>query len=270
MCVLLSSCPSLHSCTDCITEDGSCLPCSSALEGRLGDNYLDFIPDLEFEVDCKRACSNSTEGCMYYTHYGTNSTNPGACFLLSSLENPMEPCEHCRTGAPDCSNRCFFLGEDSVETSYLLTDTEGVTTVQNVALGDGACSLRVVAIGGGGLGSNETDYGGGGGSGMITTTTLSLSGTNLLEVVVGAPGEATIVEFKIGNTTVVAEAGESTLNSTGGSGYSGGGGGGDVHNGDGGEDGGSGAFGAGTTYGAGGDGSGVKVELIEIEVFKLT
>merc|ERR550539_1524843 len=106
LCLLLSSCDSRHPCEDCRTEDISCFtPCGAPLEGRiLDDNLVDIITGVPTEIDCK-SNSSANPGCNVYTYHNTEDVNfPSICFLLSELLEPLQPCQHCSTGFPDCSN----------------------------------------------------------------------------------------------------------------------------------------------------------------------
>merc|ERR1719186_1030269 len=88
MCVLFSSCEELHECTDCKTEERTCAAvdlriCSSAVQGQIGGNMLEYLPGVSNETLCREAC-NKEAGCNFYTFYDLSDPfYPGACFLLS-------------------------------------------------------------------------------------------------------------------------------------------------------------------------------------------
>ena len=42
--------------------------CSSPVEGTLGQNILEFLPDLPTEAECLLACQTN-ENCAFYTHH---------------------------------------------------------------------------------------------------------------------------------------------------------------------------------------------------------
>ena len=71
-CFLFSTCEEVLDCTDCTTEANSCPEkeklCSGAVEGTLGQNIVEFIPDVESESGCLEACS-AHANCSYYTHH---------------------------------------------------------------------------------------------------------------------------------------------------------------------------------------------------------
>jgi hypothetical protein len=72
------------------------------VESHIGDNLVQYLPGTTEEAACWAACQ-STETCAFYTHYNdTDPSFPASCFLLSGLQ-PVKPCDHCMTGASDCS-----------------------------------------------------------------------------------------------------------------------------------------------------------------------
>ena len=109
--------------------------------------------------------------------------------MLTQVLAPLQSCQHCSTGFPNCRNitavRCIFtIGEDTTPlTSYKFTETNS-TTVNILAVGN--CELTVVAIGGGG---KRGPGDGGGGSGYVASTNLTVSTSQLVVTVgVGGPG----------------------------------------------------------------------------------
>ena len=100
-CELFSSCDSLTECTECQTEDASCRICSGAVEGQLGANVLQVIPDMEQEVDCKEVCA-TTESCTFYTFHDSSTVfSPNTCFLQASFLEPIQQCSYCRYSAEE-------------------------------------------------------------------------------------------------------------------------------------------------------------------------
>jgi hypothetical protein len=240
--------------------------CSAPLAGHIGDNLLQFRPNLAEEGECFFACA-ALESCRYYLHFNlTDPSNPASCFLLSGLQEPLEPCDHCRTGASNCSNACSLQQEPGAPTPGLLLSTPGTVTVQVIALG--SCPpLTALVVGGGGKG-----YNGGGGSGYIIAENLTVERSITVEVRVGGPREESSVT--LGSRVVRAGPGEDGCDGSsywgGGAGYRGGGGVGFSKGGDGGTDGGAGEAGSGSSYhGPGGAGSGVEVAGIPVRGFLL-
>ena len=42
--------------------------CSSPVEGTLGQNILEFLPDVPTEAECLQACQ-ANQDCVFYTHH---------------------------------------------------------------------------------------------------------------------------------------------------------------------------------------------------------
>ena len=122
--------------------------------------------------------------------------------MLTEIHGPLQSCQHCRSGFPDCRNITggictFFVGDEvTALTSYKFTET-GITTVNIVPLGDMDCELTVVAVGGGGIYSG---WYGGGGSGYVASTSVMPSPLSQLVVRVGGPGELSSLETREGET----------------------------------------------------------------------
>merc|ERR1719402_1935638 len=102
-CQVFRSCRGRHGCRDCRTEARACYnTCAADLQGAIGENDLEVITGVTAEVDCKLHCS-ANPACGVYTYFDTSHPHyPGLCFLLTEVLEPIEPCEHCRTGFPDC------------------------------------------------------------------------------------------------------------------------------------------------------------------------
>jgi len=266
-CFLFSACDEVLDCMACTTEVNSCPEeeeglCSGPVEGILGDNIVEFLPDVESEAACLDACS-ANSNCSFYTHHSEcDLSYPGACILLSHLEGSLLPCEHCRTGAKACSDACYFIGEGGEPVpSMVLTNTSTTTTINTVALG--ICQMNILVVGGGGAGNN-----GGGGSGELTWARWNVSGSSIVIARVGQHGQPTRVELQVPPSMaslVIAQAGPGGdgVGGFGGSGYSGGGGGDSDYGGDGGTNGRNGYGGFGSDS-AGGGGSGVDVDQAPI------
>ena len=71
-CFLFSTCDEVLDCTECTTEANSCPEeeklCSGPVEGTLGQNIVEFLPDVESESACLDACS-AHSNCSFYTHH---------------------------------------------------------------------------------------------------------------------------------------------------------------------------------------------------------
>ena len=77
-CFLFSSCEDVLECTECVTESKTCEVtfkgqdeeelCSSPVEGTLGQNILEFLPDVATEAGCLQACQ-ANQDCVFYTHH---------------------------------------------------------------------------------------------------------------------------------------------------------------------------------------------------------
>ena len=109
-CMIFSSCPTLDECSDCVTEIGTCLSmtlplCSSPVETKIGQNFVGLVTDIESENDCRAECFRNSQ-CEFYTHRSlVDAFDPGSCWLLSGpLHGPVAPCDHCMTGASNCTN----------------------------------------------------------------------------------------------------------------------------------------------------------------------
>ena len=262
-CVLLSSCQGVHDCVDCSTQDTTCdtMSCTSShpLQSHLGDNLIQFLPDLEDQEDCRAACIAETS-CTFFTHYNlSDPALPNSCFLLSSLELPLQPCSSCQTGPRHCGFTCSFLVDEGVAATGGLLLTSSSTVV---AVGLGQCNLTVLAVGGGGHGYN----GAAGGSGNVVWRELEVSGSAQLNVTVGGGMETSAVQFK-GEEVIQAMPGGNGAMYQGGRGYSGGGGSGWEFDGRGGSVGGDGS--PGSSSSSGGRGSGIKVATIPLSNFEL-
>lgn len=266
-CMLFTTCPSLHPCVDCITEEKSCYEaCSDALEGAIGENTVGMIVSVQSEVLCMDNC-RTDPSCKFYTYYSSEDpSNPNTCFLLSEILEPARACTHCRTGSADCSRDgfCrFSLPDDTVLLeSVFLNETVTNKRVNVFSIGNinNPCVLTLVAVGGGGRVPFCT---GGAGSGYVSQGSYKLGETILISI--GGPGQATSITTVSEEIVLLAEPGDECYGEDGGNGYSGGGSYG--HGGVGGEDGGDGQA---TSQGKGGVGSAVDVSKIDMENFVVT
>ena len=229
-CMLFTNCKTLHDCSNCWSEEKVCFnSCDNNLE-FVFDSALEILTDVGDEPACLLSCK-ANPACTLFTHYSSVDPNyPNLCVLQSGLPGPLQPCDHCRTGVPDCSNAnyscSFSVGADDTPTSsykFSETGTPTTVTVSPLAVLVDGCELTVVAIGGGGSSAN-----GGGGSGYVASRTVPASAL-LLEVVVGGPGQGSTLHTGMGEEVVSAAPGEDGKGYGGeyfgGAGYSGGGGG---------------------------------------------
>ena len=261
-CILYSECNNFTECEDCTTASEICFEfCGSNLEGALEENVLEIIGGVEEEMSCKAFCRNES-ACEAYTYHDTYDLFlPRTCIMLSEIRGPVQSCQNCSTGFPDCRNITGGLcaitvgSDDTALTSYQFTEI-GDTPVSILTLGNQDCELTVVAVGGGGSAS-----GAGGGSGYVASTNITVSPSQLV-VRVGGPGESSSLQSSQGRTLISAGPGGDGNGYFGGDGYSGGGGGVSDYGYNGGMDGGNGG-------GGGGGGSGLDISSIALEQFRL-
>ena len=120
-CMMFIGCETLTSCEDCTTEMELCFEqCGQNQEGPLEDNVLEIIPDVESELNCKANCRNVSDCQAYTYHDNLDLALPNICFLLTEVRGPMQTCEHCSTGFPDCRN----ITTSSTTTSPMSTTPE--------------------------------------------------------------------------------------------------------------------------------------------------
>ena len=120
VCNMFSSCPDVHDCVDCVSEDIYCNQtlCGEHHVGVIEDNLLQTLVDVETEADCKNYCRHMY-GCAFYTYFFKEDPNPKLCVLLSHLIEPLQPCDTCVTGPLECNN---------TETTTSVTTTPSTTT----------------------------------------------------------------------------------------------------------------------------------------------
>ena len=73
-CLLFNACSILEPAVDCKTEDIECLGlfCNATVEGRLGENLIDFVADVTM-TECEDECEVN-EQCQFFTYHQPNST----------------------------------------------------------------------------------------------------------------------------------------------------------------------------------------------------
>ena len=138
--------------------------CSAPIEGTLGSNVVAVIDNVDSAEECDLSCV-AEEQCSVYTFQKSNEST--TCSLLTALGEPINECDSCVTGLPNCEGSiCAFVdGGFMYPNGLLVKDQE--REVELLALG--ACSPPVaVAIGGGGYQLSDL---GGGGSGYVDYTT---------------------------------------------------------------------------------------------------
>jgi len=270
VCFLYRQCEETHSCSECVSETRGCYrTCGRNFVGKIDENLLETIPDVETEDSCLELCSQFP-GCAYYTYFLEEDPNSRNCFLLSSFVAPFQMCDSCVSGPQQCEGYedCNLLIDGKQHTFYMFEneDDDGIATF-NVHIphpfANPQCQVRVFVVGGGGVSGDAYDYSkGGGGSGYFNYTTLPLNEPTILKVEVGGAGLASTVS--INEFIVFAEPGFDTDSGNGGDGYSGGG----ALYCDGGENGGDGVSSDGNY--TGGHGTGEDITTIHLDNFELT
>ena len=270
VCFLLRECSGTHLCTECVSETRNCYyTCGRNLVGKIDENLVEVFSGVESEFECKELCYNSSSDCKYYTYFLKEDPNSQTCVLLSSLKEPLQPCDHCVTGPVICDKYqdCSFIIDDEQEQHQFFmfnkTDVE-INIYIPRSFGSSECQLRVFAIGGGGGGSF-----GGGGSGYHQYLTKDLSGPTTMRLTVGDHGNSSTVS--VNGETIIAEPGNVGRFGDGGNGYSGGGGCCDYcSGGSSGEDGASGVNSWTDAFYRGGHGTGEDLKAIILDNFVLS
>ena len=228
VCFISSRCDVTQQCSGCVTEarhvrecNQEVLRCGSQVTGLINtDNLLDvvqFYDDDVDESDCQLRCQE-TGDCSFFTLFISPHPHNHLCFLLTSLQEPVETCDHCVTGPAHCNTGCSLRYQDQHHQHLLITDPGVNISVPSTT---GHCHLRLVAVGGGGHG-----FMGGGGSGYVQFTSRTLTSSADISVSVGGDRESSVVMV---DGEVVLEAGAGLdggngyLQYHGGDGYSGGG-----------------------------------------------
>ena len=102
--MLFASCQVLEYCGEnCKTELKLCYgSCGKNIEGKMTDNVIDFLPNVQLESSCNASCAANTN-CTHYTHYAQDRKSfSNLCVLLTSVQPPFKECESCVTSFPDC------------------------------------------------------------------------------------------------------------------------------------------------------------------------
>ena len=265
-CMLFKSCQDLHSCSDCQTMLKGCFgSCSKDVAGAIVNNSLEVITDVKDEPECLGKCKTNTE-CKFYTYYHASDRNyPKLCILQNGMEQPIQKCDQCKTGVPDCRNNLacqFFVGDNpNPVTAYKFTELTPVEVVFPISALLANCKLSIVAVGGGANYTDQHDEEGGGGSGYVAAASVEVQFSSY-QVIVGNVQQPSKVKTSTGTTVIKAKPGD------GQRGYSAGGRGGsrDESSSNGGHDGGDGK----ASY-YGGRGSGLDISSItQLETFHLT
>ena len=101
-CSTFTSCPSVHQCNHCVSEDKDCMACGENKVGPIDSNLLDFSDSVESEGECKMNCMAHPD-CLYYTYFTEEDAEfPKFCFLLTELLEPVISCDSCMTGPRSC------------------------------------------------------------------------------------------------------------------------------------------------------------------------
>ena len=170
--------PLIHSCySNDFSLDSSC---GKFFESHLGDNVIEYIPDVEEERNCKSICLGNA-GCLYYTYYDKeNEDNPNLCILLSDLLSPTQECEHCITSLPNCNDTSYISCKFSINSDQTLLDSHVFTNIFDAISGiyvsfspsaSLGCQATVIAIGGGGHGGGHD---GSAGSGYVKSDVIDV------------------------------------------------------------------------------------------------
>jgi len=197
--------------------------------------------------------------CSWYTYfYDSDIQFHEDCALLAELLPPLQDCEHCVTGVPNCiGQQCDLEMNGEVSQSLMVTNTSesqsitvsGVATVES-------CELRILAVGGGG-GYGGSYHGGGAGSGYLQYRTIIVNPGTIVTLDVGDHEEPSTVAFGNGYT-VTAQPGQDSQGDDGGDGYSG-----TCHGGSDGGDGDDGMY-------VGGSGTGEDISLYVFDAWTLS
>ena len=220
-CMLFANCQYLHACFGCQTVDKRCFgSCTNNMEGAIVNNALEIISDVEDEPQCLGKCKTNAD-CKLYTYYKAFDRNyPKLCILQNSMEQPIQKCDQCKTGVPDCGNTTscqFFVGDNkSPLKAYKFTDTTPVEVTIPISTLLANCKLNVVAVGGGANYTDVVDGEGGGGSGYVAAASIEIKFSSY-QVIVGSVQQPSIIKASTGETVIIAKPGN------GQSGYSGGG-----------------------------------------------
>ena len=68
-CEIFKACDTTLPCSKCVSETRGCYQlCSQNIIGVIADNFLDLIPNIGTEWDCRELCAEKS-GCEYYTYY---------------------------------------------------------------------------------------------------------------------------------------------------------------------------------------------------------
>ena len=244
ICILFSSCRELtgRQCAHCITETSTCARrCDGKYEVSVTkQNLIAAVSNVASVSDCRELC-DSRSGCKFYSyHHKTGKVLYKMCFLLSHQLKPYQNSEDVTTGPINCEkSRCMIRFEGELHRSVLFSLRNVSNKVQKSykaqLIGgetDGNCHMRILAVGGGGRGSQDWwtegkqgSCGFGGGSGHLQFLAQGVPPlVSDIEIHVGAGGEMTRVFFK-DQELLEPSAGGSGNGYQAGAGYSGGGGG---------------------------------------------
>ena len=226
-CLLYSNCTTLEPVDDCFTEELGCSRfCHAPIEGLLGENLIDFIPELS-EAACEAECEIREE-CHFFTyHWSNSSTFPNTCFLLTEIQEPINVCPEntCVSGGDNCEySMCGFVGDGILHPNGIIVNETKDVSMLMLGPACGSKSAIAVAIGGGG---QQNDDGAGCGSGYVEFTEFNVSAPLIkFEAIVGSANLLSQVnEFSPGNYTLLeALPGGKGSGTNGAPGYSGGGG----------------------------------------------
>ena len=249
---------------DCVIGgfQDQCL-CSVGYLGAMDEsNFVDFVPYVLDERDCKTLCS-TTQACAVYSYFTSqDDAEPNTCVLLSNsgFKKSVTQCPNCKTGPATCKadQECqagTLVDANGAPIEHIFAKSD--TTITSIITAEKDCYIEVKAlmIGGGGKG-------GGGGSGNVVESVVQLK--NNMEVYVGQGGSPSTIGTE-DQIVAFAPPGSDNNGNDGGAGYSGGGG---YGGGDGGENGSDGQD--GNRGNSGGMGSGLDIQTIQMNHFILS
>ena len=129
ICSLFLSCEEVYTCRNCVSETRGCYQtCSDQLYGKIDENLVQVVADVDTEVDCKVLCGTSSD-CGFYTYFLPSDLNtPRLCVLLSHLLDPLEVCDHCLTGPLQCQAASTTSSSTQPTTPSTTPSTTPLTT----------------------------------------------------------------------------------------------------------------------------------------------
>ena len=148
-CYLFSTCETTLPCEKCVSETFDCQEtCSSKTLGPINNsNFIDLVPHVQTEQDCKKLCV-SNKNCQHYTYFlKEDSENSKNCFLLTALLDPQEKCQSCMSGPGFCQTTSTSINPSTISTATPSTTsttwTTTPTTISTTPSSTGNCFLNI-------------------------------------------------------------------------------------------------------------------------------